>query len=174
MTDDCPLGCCCVLMAAAAGMWLQITMVLAALVSSRKSPYKLAADNRQEQMSFLGLSLVLSITSSGVPYSGGWTYWHAFLIGANFYLCLPPCLNDVEMSILLRQAQDERKERTWRIAWTRSVCGSTAHRLIGSDDVHHEASRESQRKAGSERGAWPRKLRPRGAIDVHPHVPPAL
>jgi hypothetical protein len=70
-------------MVAAAGMWLQITMVLAALVSSRKSPYKLAADNRQEQMSFLGLSLVLSITSSGVPYSGGWTYWHAFLIGAN-------------------------------------------------------------------------------------------
>jgi hypothetical protein len=45
-----------------------------------QQPYVLKSDNRQEQMSFLGLSVVLTITNSGVTYSGGWQWYHIIVV----------------------------------------------------------------------------------------------
>lgn len=61
-------------------MWMQICLVFAALLSHFTSPYHLKADNRQEQMSFLGLSVVLTITTSGITYSGGWRWYHVCVV----------------------------------------------------------------------------------------------
>jgi CRP-like cAMP-binding protein len=64
------------------GMWLQITLVLAALLSHFQKPYVLQDDNQQEQLSFLGLVLVLSVTNSGVVYAGSWLWYHVVVVGA--------------------------------------------------------------------------------------------
>ena len=62
------------------GMWLQICLVLSALLSHYVRPYELTSDNRQEQMSFLGLSLVLTVTNSGVRYAGAWKWYHISVV----------------------------------------------------------------------------------------------
>lgn len=72
-------------------MWLQIALMTAAFLSHYHHPYVLASDNHQEQMTFLGLALTLSITNSGVTYSGTWRWFHvlvvlaAVLVGVAFF-----------------------------------------------------------------------------------------
>lgn len=74
------------------GMWLQIALVSAALLSHFQQPYVLQEDNHQEQLSFLGLVVVLSVTNSGLVYHGGkWMWYHVVVICAvgfamTFYL----------------------------------------------------------------------------------------
>ena len=72
-------------------MWLQIALMTAAFLSHYHHPYVLASDNHQEQMTFLGLALTLSITNSGVTYSGTWRWFHVLvvlavvLVGVGFF-----------------------------------------------------------------------------------------
>ena len=85
------------------GMWLQICLVLSALLSHYVRPYELTSDNRQEQMSFLGLSLVLTVTNSGVRYAGAWKWYHISVVGSwclsfwyqllRWYVCLSQLLS---------------------------------------------------------------------------------
>ena len=69
------------------GMWLQVILVCSALLSHFQHPYILTADNRQEQMSFLGLAVVLSVTNSGIPYSGELRWFHSLIILFVVLLC---------------------------------------------------------------------------------------
>jgi hypothetical protein len=61
-------------------MWLQITLMTAAFLSHYHHPYVLVSDNHQEQMTFLGLALTLSITNSGITYSGTWRWFHVLVV----------------------------------------------------------------------------------------------
>jgi CRP-like cAMP-binding protein len=61
-------------------MWLQITLMTAAFLSHYHHPYVLVSDNHQEQMTFLGLALTLSITNSGIVYSGTWRWFHVLVV----------------------------------------------------------------------------------------------
>eukprot|EP01045_Picozoa_sp_COSAG04_P005005 COSAG04_NODE_226_length_19492_cov_9.475790_2_plen_1389_part_00 len=62
------------------GTWLQVLLMSAALLSHWQQPYLSVEDNRQEQMSFVGLSVVLSVTNSGALHGEDWHFSHVFVV----------------------------------------------------------------------------------------------
>ena len=91
------------------GMWLQVLLVMAALLSHFQRPYILKSDNRQEQMSFLGLAVVLSVTNSGIPYSGNIRWFHSAIIVFVVLLCTGS-LCYIELTVLA-----DKKKRKKRV-----------------------------------------------------------
>ena len=69
-------------------MWLQIVLTFSGLTSHYVHPYELKADNRSEQMTFLGLVAILSITNSGLSYSGQWQWYHILVISVVIILSI--------------------------------------------------------------------------------------
>ena len=62
------------------GMWLQILLISAALISHYMKPYTVDNDNTLEQVIFLSLATTLSIMNSGVDDSGGWQAWDVLVV----------------------------------------------------------------------------------------------
>ena len=126
------------------GMWLQICLVFAALLSHYQHPYTLTSDNRQEQMSFLGLSLVLTITNSGVTYSGGWRWYHVCVVvfvvfimtGSMFWIQFGAMRERTGREQRVAQAEKDLKE------FTRRVFSTAVPGFLLLKDEHREEIRK--------------------------------
>jgi|EP01046_Picozoa_sp_COSAG06_P024971 hypothetical protein len=126
------------------GMWLQISLVFAALLSHYQQPYVLRADNRQEQMTFLGLSLVLTITNSGITYSGGWQWYHVCVVVFVVVLMTSTmCWNQLT-AMRERTRLEERVARGEDdlTAFTRSVFASVVPSFLLLKDEQRERIRQ--------------------------------
>eukprot|EP01043_Picozoa_sp_COSAG02_P041328 COSAG02_NODE_3415_length_6782_cov_9.369295_2_plen_530_part_00 len=126
------------------GMWLQICLVLAGLLSHYQRPYVLRSDNRQEQMSFLGLSLVLTITNSGVTYSGGWRWYHVCVV---VFVVLIMTASMFWIQFVAVQDRSGREERVSRAEqdlrdFTRRVFSTVVPGFLLLKDEHRAEIRE--------------------------------
>jgi hypothetical protein len=125
-------------------MWLQICLVLAGLLSHYQQPYVLRSDNRQEQMSFLGLSLVLTITNSGVAYSGGWNWYHVCVV---VFVVLLMTASMVWIQVEAARERTGREERVARAEadlkeFTRRVFSTVVPGFLLLKDGHRDEIRK--------------------------------
>ena len=127
------------------GMWLQVLLVFSALLSAYQQPYVLKSDNRQEQMSFLGLSLVLSITNSGLPRTGGeWQWYHVVVILVVVVLSTGSMFWTKIQAGKLRSSREERVARGEKDLkqFTRKVFGNVVPTFLLLKDEHRERIRK--------------------------------
>ena len=127
------------------GMWLLVLLVFSALLSAYQQPYVLKSDNRQEQMSFLGLSLILSITNSGLAQTQGeWQWYHVVVV------VVVVVLSTGSMMWAQIQAGKIRSEREVRVArgeedlkqFTRKVFSEVVPTFLLLKDEHRDRIRK--------------------------------
>lgn len=125
-------------------MWTQIVLVFAALLSHYNLPYEKTSDNRLEQLSFLGLSLILTVTSSGVMYAKGWKWYHLVVV------MLVVALMCYSTAWILFMAYFQRKRRERRVesghhnlkGFTRTVFRKAIPGFLLLPDEHREQIRK--------------------------------